>query len=151
MHCNRIVYWIAHFPIWLPSCCHDNRHFFHINKTFRVYTLKLWSIQAICQQTSTQSASKEHYPACLHLSLSRWRPGTRRVQHGCLSPRSQSVMECSYSRLFDAKYSVLFCSVLWWFEGACARSVKFLPVPFFGCTWSCVSFLSCLCVSCIGR
>ena len=70
----------------------------------------------------------------LSLSLFKIRPGTRWVQHSCLSPHSQSVMECSYSRLFDAKYSVLFCSVLWWFEGACARSMTFFPVPFF-CFW----------------
>ena len=74
-----IVYWTAPFPIWPPRCCHDNKHFFYINKTVRVYTLKLWSIQAICQETSTHSASKEHYPACLHLALGSPRPALQLV------------------------------------------------------------------------
>ena len=33
-----IVYGIAPFPIWLPSCCHDNEHFSHKQTRYGVYS-----------------------------------------------------------------------------------------------------------------
>ena len=63
---------------------------------------------------------KVHLSLSLSLSLSRWRPGTRRVQHGCLSRSSMAVYHRTHSLWWSATIpdfsmlSTLCCSALYY-------------------------------------